>query len=190
MWRHNLLRSAKAHTQLQQQCHPQPKAVMLLQAGLAVAGKGHPVSAFQYLQTGAWVQPIGKLAALYLACLALLVCLARTLPPLEELQAKAGIAGQSANLFAPGTEGCRTSVVNPAPPYCSLHCHTTIRAACPSSAERCVHRLARRAWHQASPQSAIAGAVSFRWGLAKATRQAGSHFCLHIGDRQSDYWHL
>lgn len=93
---------------------------MLLQAGPAVASKGRPLSAFQYLQTGAWVRPIGKLAALYLACLALLVCLARTLPPLEELRAKAGILGQSAGL-APGTEGCKIFVVHPAPPCCSLH---------------------------------------------------------------------
>eukprot|EP00891_Asterochloris_glomerata_P005103 jgi/Astpho2/5103/Aster-x0664 len=71
------------------------------QAGPAVASKGRPLSAFQYLQTGAWVRPIGKLAALYLACLALLVCLARTLPPLEELRAKAGILEGSGELKVP-----------------------------------------------------------------------------------------
>ena len=127
------------------------KAAMLLQAGPAVVGKGHPVSAFQYLQTGAWVQPTGKLAALYLACLALLVCLAHTLPPLEELQAKAGIPGQFAGL-APGTKDCRMCVVFPAPPCYSLQFqHMTIRAACAACAERCGHRLAACAWYHASP---------------------------------------
>ena len=161
---------------------------MLLQAGPAVAGKGHPVSAFQYLQTGAWVQPIGKLSALYLACLALLVCLARTLPPLEELQAKAGIPGQSAGL-ASGREGCQISVV------CS-HLHAARCIVSPRQSEQHTCLLQKGVGIRLQ---GVPGIMRFTgWGgllwlgmIEKAMQQAGRPAPDALtGERQSHHWHL